>query len=151
MVFDWIAQISPWWWVAFGIGLGAVEMATGSFFLIGPALAAIAVALNLAIGPTLSGEATIILWAVLSVVLTLLGRSLLLRFGDGGAPDTGLNQRSAQVVGRRAKVLDFNNGEGLVEVDGVRWKAIWTDAVAPKGDVRIERAEGMTVYVANTD
>ena len=73
-LFDWIAGLSPWWWVAFGIGLGALEMATGSFFLIWPALAAIAMAINIAIGPSFSGEVIVILYAGLSIVLTFLGR-----------------------------------------------------------------------------
>ena len=149
-LFDWIAGLSPWWWVAFGIALGALEMATGSFFLIWPALAAIAMAINIAIGPSFSGEVIVILYAGLSIVLTFLGRFMMNRFGDGAAPETTLNQRSAQVVGRRAKVLSHEHGEGVVEIDGVRWKAVWTDTAEQPGElVRIDKADGMVLRVSN--
>jgi len=109
-VFQWVANLSPWWWVAFGIGLGAVEMATMSFFLIWPALGAIVMALIVAFGPPMSGEAIVSLWAILSIALTFAGRSFMNRFGDGGEPTSNLNARSKQLVGRKAKVLSWEHG-----------------------------------------
>lgn len=148
-VFGWIAALSPWWWVAFGIGLGAVEMATMSFFLLWPALAALIMAAVVAVAPPMSGELLIALWAILSVVLTFIGRSVLRRYGDGGAPETTLNSRSASLVGRKAQVVEWSHGEGSVEIDGMRWKAVTADrdAVLLKGPVDIVSADGMTLTV----
>lgn len=149
-IFGWIGSLSPWWWIALGIAIGALEMATGSFFLIWPALAALCVAALVALIPDLSGEAIIVLFATLAIILTFAGRALLTRFGDGGAPASGLNQRSDAMVGRRAKVLDHADGEGWVEIDGIRWKAIWANPPAsPPKSARIDRAEGMTLYVSS--
>lgn len=80
-LFTFLTDISPWWWIAFGIALGVVEMATMSFFLIWPALAAIAVGLFLIVAPSTSGEIQIAVFAILAVVLTFAGRYLLHRFG----------------------------------------------------------------------
>jgi membrane protein implicated in regulation of membrane protease activity len=147
-MFDALVGISPWWWVAFGVVLGALEMATMSFFLIWPALAAFAMALLLWVLPGLSGEIQVAAYAILAIVLTFAGRTLLHRWGDRGG-DSGLNDRAAQMIGRHAVVEDFTGPEGHVTIDGVRWLARWpADATATPGEtVEIARAEGMVLFV----
>ncbi len=151
-VFDWVANLSPWWWVAFGIGLGAVEMATMSFFLIGPALAALIMALVVGVAGPLSGGLLVSGWAVLSVALTFVGRSYFSRFGDGGGtPDAPLNSRAERLVGRKARVIAWDGREGDVEVEGTRWRAVSqfdTDFIAD-AQVEVISAEGMTLTVAD--
>ena len=145
--------ISPWWWVAFGVALGALEMATMSFFLIWPALAAIALALWLVISPNLSGEVQIAAFAILSIILTFIGRMLLNRFGDGGPGDDTLNSRAALMVGRHGKVLKFTGPEGHISIDGVRWRAHWAEGMSSsEGDtVIVTGAEGMRLIVGKPD
>ncbi len=148
-VFQWVADLSPWWWVAFGIGLGAVEMATMSFFLIWPALAAVLMAIVVAVAPPMSGEAIVSIWAILSIALTLVGRSLMQRFGDGGEPVSTLNSRGQQLIGRQAKVLNWDHGEGAVEIDGMRWKAVGEHGASfiAGAPVNVVAADGMTLTV----
>lgn len=150
-VFQWVANLSPWWWVAFGVGLGAVEMATMSFFLIWPALGALVMAGIVAVGPPMSGELLVSLWAILSVALTFAGRSLMHRFGDGGEPETTLNSRSKRLIGRKAKVISWDHGEGAVEIDGTRWRAVSIHGGEFMSDapVSIVAADGMTLTVTS--
>ena len=122
-VFSFLEGLSPWWWVAFGIALGAIEMATFSLFLIWPGLAALLMAVIVALVPTMPGEVQVATYAALSVALTFAGRALVRRYGDGGDPTTNLNDRSAQMVGRRGSVVGVAHGEVTVEIDGVRWSA----------------------------
>ena len=77
-------DISPWWWVAFALALGALEMATMSFFLIWPALSALIVAGLLAMTPSMTPEAQISTFSIVAVILTVLGRIVINRYGDGG-------------------------------------------------------------------
>jgi membrane protein implicated in regulation of membrane protease activity len=150
-LFNFLETMSPWWWVAFGIGLAAVEMATMSFYLIWPALAGIVMAVMVALFPTMPGEVQVAVFAALSVALTFAGRSMLHRFGDGGGGATALNRRSGQMVGRSARVVAFSRGEGTVEIDGVPWRALSqpVDAVIVEGaQVRVVGAEGMVLRVA---
>lgn len=146
---DSLVGISPWWWVAFGVAMGALEMATMSFFLIWPALSALLVGGLVLLTPTIGGEAQIAIFAILAVILTFAGRSLMHHFGDGGEAASTLNSRANMVVGRHAKVLEFTGPEGVVLVDDIRWRAIWPKGASAKVDstVRITRAEGMTLYV----
>jgi len=148
-MFLFLQDISPWWWVAFAVALGAIEMATMSFFLIWPGLAALLVALFLVITPGQSGTMQIITFAVLSIALTFAGRNLLRRYGDGGETNDTLNSRANLMIGRHAKVLNFAGPEGNVSIDGLHWRARWhVGANATEGEtVEVIGAEGMTLLV----
>lgn len=122
-MFGWLTGISPWWWVAFALLLGGLEILTLAFFLIGPALAAVVVAALLAMFPELSGTVQILLFAAVSAVLT--GLFLALRGRLRAGEEAGdLNDRSARMVGRQARVIRFEHGVGSVEIDGVHWQAV---------------------------
>lgn len=149
---EFLNGISPWYWVAFALALGALEMATFSFFLIWPALASLLVAILLTATPSLSPSLQISVFAIGSIIFTFAGRALYNRYGDGGgAEDPRLNKRGQRFVGRTGTVTDFANGEGYIEVEGMRWRAQWPDDQnAKSGDqVRITRAEGMMLGVEN--
>lgn len=149
-LFSFLEGMSPWWWVAFGLALGGLEMATMSFFLIWPGIAAVLTALLLVTAPASSGSFQIVFFAILAVVLTFAGRYLLNRFGDGGENSETLNSRSALMIGRHAEVLNFTGPEGHVKIDGVRWRAVWKKgASADVGQtVLIDGADGMILNVA---
>ena len=149
-MFTWLETLSPWWWVALGVGLGALEMVVFSFTLIWPGIAAIFMALLVWIVPGISGEVQVAIFAILSIVLMFAGRSLVKKFGDG-QPKTNLNNRTEQMIGRQAKVVGYDLGEGHVEIDGLRWVAKWPDGQSAEiGQVvKIVAAEGMSVQVEN--
>jgi membrane protein implicated in regulation of membrane protease activity len=142
--------LSPWWWVIIALALGSIEMATMTFFLIWLGLAALCMAGIMVLVPDMSGAMQITLFSVLSIVLTFVGRYLLNKFGDG-AGDGGehLNKRSAYLVGRPAMVLEFDGGKGVVEVEGMRWRAQWAEnQTSTVGEaVRITRADAMVLFV----
>ena len=145
-----LTGISPWWWVIIAFAFGSIEMATMTFFLIWPGLAALCMAGILALAPNMSGTMQITLFATLSIILTFAGRFLLNKYGDGGEEgDKTLNNRAAQLVGPSAKVLEFERGFGVVEINGMRWRAEWpADQVSALGEsVRITRAEPLLLYV----
>jgi len=147
---DILNGISPWWWVAFALALGALEMATMSFFLIWPALSALVVAGLLAATPNLSAEAQISTFAIAAVILTILGRIVINRYGDGGGNEESiLNDRGKRFIGRTGTILEFANGHGIVEVEGMRWRASFPqDAKGDIGEtVRIVGADGLTLQV----
>ena len=142
--------MSPWWWVIVAFALGSLEMATMSFFLIWPGLAALCMAGILLLAPNMSGTMQITLFSVLSIALTFAGRYVMNRYGDGGAaPSETLNNRSAHLIGRSASVLEFDSGKGVVEIEGMRWRAQWAaEQVSKPGEnVRITQADAMMLFV----
>lgn len=151
-IFAFLDGISPWWWIAGALALAIIEVLTFSFFLIWPGLAALGVGLVMFVVPDLSGTWQVLLFAVLSVVFTVIGRQVVLtRVPTSEAP--GLNQRSLQMIGRNASVVDgfAAGGLGNVEVDGVRWRArLIEGAERPtSGQVmQITGADGMTLILS---
>jgi membrane protein implicated in regulation of membrane protease activity len=142
-----LQDISPWWWVAFAVALGAVEMLTFTYFLIWLSLAAFGVAAAMTVAPGMSGGAQLGIFAALSVVLTIVGRIWQMNRKAVESDLPGLNRRSEKVIGRTGKALaDFENGEGTVVVDGIRWRARLATGSARAGQVlSVIDADGMTL------
>jgi inner membrane protein len=142
--------ISPWWWVALAVLLAAGEMLTVSTVLLWSALAAMIVAVLLWVIPDLSGALQIAIFSILSILLTFGGRAVFARVGGGIEERNQLNQRSAQLVGREAKVIRFDFHEGMVEVDGVPWPARLDGPrrkIAPGEIVQVTAADGVVLWV----
>lgn len=150
-LFGFLGGISPWWWIAFAILLGIVEVLTFSFFLIWPALAAVAVGVILWIVPDLAGTWQVLIFAVLSGLFTLAGRDWAVGVAASEKP-SGLNDRAAALIGRQAVVVSgFDAGQsGTVEAGGVRWRAELAEAgAAPEAGriVDVTGSDGMTLIV----
>jgi membrane protein implicated in regulation of membrane protease activity len=142
--------ISPWYWVAFGLALGALEMVTGSFFLIGPGVAAVAVGIVLFASPQMAGEFQVTIFAIISVILTWAARVYTTKMREAPSDRPGLNRRTGQIVGQRGTVLDpFQHGSGAVDIGGVRWLAKLDEGEAlAKGEpVEVVSATGTTLTV----
>jgi membrane protein implicated in regulation of membrane protease activity len=140
--------VSPWWWVALAILLGAVEMLTPTTVLVWSAAAALVTALVLWLTP-LGLAAQVALFAVLSIAFTLAGRAVFQRRAPQDDGST-LNRRADQVLGREAVVIAFDHGDGQVTVDGVPWPARLDpgSSVPQPGDrVLVTGADGIVVRV----
>lgn len=123
--------ISPWWWIAFAVALGAVEMLTFTFYLLWLSLAAVGTGIILALAPDMAGTTQLGIFAVLSLVTVVAGRWWQTKRQMTPSDSPGLNRRSEQVIGRTGKALeDFDLLEGIVVIDGVRWKARLTTGTA---------------------
>jgi membrane protein implicated in regulation of membrane protease activity len=138
----------PYWiWLAVGVGLLAIEAAFSTEWLLWPAVAAGVVAVATAIGLPLSLIGEVALFAVLTVILTLLSRRLIQRVNPTDSPD--INAREGRLVGQRAQVIQpFVNGRGRVFVSGAEWIAE-IDGVGPLAgeSVVVESVDGPKLKV----
>ncbi|MEJ2815720.1 NfeD family protein [Caulobacter sp. CCG-8] len=138
----------PFWvWLAVGAVFLAVEVATGTGWLLWPAASALLVGLlTLAVQPGPPVELG--LFAVLTIATTYLARRFLRPVLDAGNPD--LNDPSLRLVGRDGEALDgFANGKGRVFVDGKEWAAVAPEGVAPAAGqkVQVVAVEGAVLTV----
>lgn len=109
------------WLIVAGVILVA-ELATGSGWLLWPAVCAAVVALLTLAGLPLGATGEIIVFAVLTIASTLLAR----RFIPEGRlrPGPDINDRTGDLVGKRGQVVGaFVDGQGRVLVDGAEWEA----------------------------
>ncbi|MBB5222204.1 hypothetical protein HNP73_002140 [Amaricoccus macauensis] len=142
--------MSPWWWVAIAIALGAGEMLTTTTLLLWSALAALGTAMVFwVIGPT-DWPAQVAAFAALSILLTFVGRLVLARRSPRPDAASPLNRRADQLVGRDGEVLAFDQNEGRILIDGIPWRARLEGGlpIPLAGDrVRIVAADGIVVLV----
>jgi inner membrane protein len=110
-----------WFWMGLAAAILAIEVATGTGWLLWPSGAALAVAfLTLIIGP--DPAVTIAAFAVLTLIATLLARRYLPAsvMGTGG----DINDNVARLIGQEARAVGaFSDGAGRVLIDGKEWAA----------------------------
>jgi membrane protein implicated in regulation of membrane protease activity len=112
---------AAWGWAAAGAALLAVEVASGSGWLLWPAAAAGVVAVVEGFTP-LPVAAAVLLFAGLTLVSTLTARRYFPRRLASHAHD--INDNVARLMGHEARVVaGFEAGAGRVFVDGKEWAA----------------------------
>jgi membrane protein implicated in regulation of membrane protease activity len=139
------SEFGPQHWVVLGLILLIAEMATGTTYLLWPAVAAFLTALISWLGLT-NWIAELAIFGVLVVVLTAFGRPLVQRWRNEGAAN-GLNERSASLIGEGAVVTNFANGVGSVKVQDTIWRAVSDEALEAGQAVVIASVDGATLKV----
>jgi len=129
MIAGLVSELGPWsWWIA-GLVLLAAEMLVPGFFLVWIGLAALIVGML----SLLFWDSSFWLWqvqaivfALLAVAATLIGRRLILRHGETDQPF--LNQRAESLVGRTATLAEpIREGRGRIRLDDTVWRVSGPD------------------------
>ncbi|MDZ4693139.1 NfeD family protein [Terricaulis sp.] len=140
-----LTTLGPQHWLVLGLILLIAEMASGTTYLLWPAVAAFATALVSLLGAT-NWIAEVAIFAVLVIALTAFGRPLVERWKRDGAAN-GLNERSTSLIGERGVVTDFANGAGSVKVRDTIWRAVSEEALEAGQAVQIDSVDGVTLRV----
>ncbi|GIK50770.1 MAG: NfeD family protein [Hyphomonadaceae bacterium] len=140
-----LASMGPMHWLVLGLVLLIAEMASGTTYLLWPAVAAFITALISLAGAT-GWLADISMFAVLVIALTWFGRPLVERWKKEGAA-SGLNERSAALIGARGVIANFANGVGSVKVQDTIWRAVSDEALEPGQAVVVDSVDGATLKV----
>ena len=146
-LFSFLGELQTWHWLAFALLLLIAEIATGTTYLLWPAAAAGLVGAAMAITP-LNWPAQLGTFAVLTLVLTVTGRTYVKgRWLTRGAPEQ-LNERSAAMIGQLALAdVQFSAGIGRVKIGDSVWRAASDEAISPGDRVEIVGVEGVTLKV----
>ncbi len=128
MIMQWIQDLGPWSWLVLGLILLGLEIVVpGSFFVwLGLAAMIVGVAALLVVWPW---QAQIVVFAVLALVLVILGRRFF-----SGAHQTDrpfLNARAEGYVGTTHVLAEpIVNGQGRVRIDDTNWRLTGPDLPA---------------------
>lgn len=133
MLITLVASLGPWSWWILGMVLLAAELAAPGVFLIWIGLAAMVVgAASLALWGEIwwSWQLQLVLFAVLSVALTLAGRSYFAR-KDNESDQPLLNRRGDSLVGRTSTLVEpIREGRGRIRLDDTWWSVTGPDLPA---------------------
>lgn len=126
-----------WIWIALGAALLAVEVATGSGWLLWPAAAAWIVAVAVAFAGLDLAQAVLV-FALLTISLVLLARRYLPKSLTRHATHD-INDNIARLVGHHGQVVaPFQGRNGRVFIDGKEWAAELDEGEAPQAGARVE-------------
>ncbi|MCR6646412.1 MAG: NfeD family protein [Terricaulis sp.] len=140
-----LGQLGPQHWLVIGLVLLIAEMATGTTYLLWPAVAALATALISYFGFT-NWMADIAIFAVLVIVLTYFGQPIVKRWrSEGGAK--GLNERAVTLVGKRGVIANFSNGAGSAKVGDTMWRVVSDEVLEEGAEIEIVSVQGVTLNV----
>jgi inner membrane protein len=140
-----LTTLGPQHWLVLGLVLLIAEMASGTTYLLWPAVAAFITALATMAG--LDGWfAELALFAGLVIVLTAFGRPLVERWRRQGEASS-LNERAANMVGVRGVLTAFANGAGSVKVNDTVWRVVSDEALHAGQAVIVESIDGVTLRV----
>lgn len=144
-----LSDLGPQHWLVLGLVLLIAEMASGTTYLLWPAVAAFITALVSLAGLS-NWVAELAVFAVLVIVLTAFGRPLVQRWrNESGA--VGLNERSLSLVGTRGVITVFANGVGSVQVQDTIWRATSDDALEAGQPVVVDGVDGSTLKVKRAE
>jgi membrane protein implicated in regulation of membrane protease activity len=117
-----LAAANPFWaWAGLGAALLAVEVATGSGWLLWPAASAGLVAV-LSLALPVDWRVSTGLFAALTIASSLTARRYLRPLARHHGHD--INDNVARLVGHHGKTVgDFAGGAGRVFIDGKEWAA----------------------------
>ncbi|MGR4864907.1 NfeD family protein [Caulobacter sp. LARHSG274] len=139
----------PFWvWLAAAAIFLAIEVATGSGWLLWPAASAGLVGLLTLFAPP-GPPVEVGLFALLTIATTYLARKYLRPALDGPA-SPALNDPALRLIGRDGEVVGaFEHGRGRVFADGKEWAAIAEDGAqpAPGQKVLVVAVEGAVLTV----
>ncbi len=144
-----LSQLAPQHWLILGLALLIAEMASGTTYLLWPAVAAFLTAL-LAWAFPMDWGVELGVFAALVIGLTAFGRPLVQRWrGEGEA--NGLNERGAGLIGVRAVLTEFADGIGAVKIGDTVWRASSGENLAAGDSVEIAGIDGTTLRVTRAD
>jgi membrane protein implicated in regulation of membrane protease activity len=145
----WFLNVTHWHWFALAVALAGFEMLSMSFFLIFPALSAVLVGLIVYVEPSLDWRVQVLIFAVLSVATTMIGRAWIRKLRAADGPPT-VNVRGQTYLGRRVRTTDaLENGRGRLRMDDTWWTARSVDGAPIDADILVEVADvdGTTLLV----
>jgi membrane protein implicated in regulation of membrane protease activity len=140
-----LTSLGPQHWLVFGLILLIAEMASGTTYLLWPAVAAFLTALISLAGMS-NWVTDVAIFAVLVIVLTFFGRPIVQRWREENNAE-GLNERSKTLVGTRGVITVFANGAGSVKIADTVWRAVSDETLTPGQTVVIDSVDGATLKV----
>lgn len=135
-------------WIVLGVTLIIAEIATGTTYILWPALAAILVGILAFFVPLFGWQMQFLLFFLASGILLWLGHKYVRPQMKGGET-SDLNDRATAMIGLRVKaVTDFKLGQGRVQVGDTQWRARVVDGNPKAGsELQVKSVKGTTLNV----
>ena len=144
---DFFFVLEPWHWLSLGMLILIFEILGAGGFLLGIGIAALVNALILFLFPELVWYWQFIIFAMMSIVITLVYWKRFRNFNNKTEQPL-LNSRMARLIGRSASLLTpIENGVGKVQIEDALWTVTCDEDLAQGVIVNIVGVDGTTLVV----
>lgn len=147
MLEETLSGIAYYDWLLLALFILIVEMLTGTFYLFWLGLAALATGALQFFIPSLSWQAQLVVFSLVSVVSMIAWTKYAKKKQQAEDSEDIMNQRGHQYVGQSYPLIEaIENGTGVVNIDDTRW----TVRGAPKAEgemVTIKAVDGNILEV----
>lgn len=135
-----------WTWFIIAALLLLLELLASGIFFVFLGIAAVVVGL-LDLVITMNWQVEIAAFAVLSVILVLVGRPIVTRNIKSETDQPNLNQRNREFIGKRLQLSEpIKSGTGKLNINDTLWRVRGTDM--PKGTwVKVTAVDGLELVV----
>ncbi len=144
-----------WYWWILTLGLLALEVMTGTTYLLWPAAAAVITGFSALFPFSNSWQLQILLFTITTGILMMIAAPRLKPWLASARHDHELlNERGTRKIGRKVSVnSDFSNGNGHVRLDDTLWLAESETGEDYPAETKLEitRVEGAKLYVKAID
>lgn len=146
-------ELAWWHWMLLGLGLGLLELAVASFFVIWFGLGALLVGVALLVVPDMVFSAQILLWTAASIAMTVLWFKVLRKDADrtrSGQADEALGEIGVLV--RAVEPLGAASARGEVRfqkpiMGSDSWPCLADEAIAAGERVKVLAVDGQILKV----
>ncbi len=144
---EWLSELTHWHWLILGVVLLILEIMGASGFLIGLALASLALAGIVAMGLVEGWQYQLLWFAALGMILTVLYWKIFRRFNTR-SDEPQLNDRAAQMIGRKL-ILEsaIDNGQGRIQIGDTFWKVVADEVLEAGTTVEVYDSIGMVLKI----
>ena len=144
---EWLSELTHWHWLILGVVLLILEIMGASGFLIGLALASLALAGIVAMGVVEGWQYQLLWFAALGMILTVLYWKVFRRFNTR-SDEPQLNDRAAQMIGRKLKLESaIDNGQGRIQIGDTFWKVVADEVLEAGTTVEVYDSIGMVLKI----
>jgi len=144
---DFFFVLEPWHWLSLGMLILILEIFGAGGFLLGIGISALLNAVILFLFPGLVWYLQFMIFAVMSVVITLVYWKRFRNFNNKTEQPL-LNSRMARLVGRSASLLTpIENGVGKVQIEDALWTVTCDEDLAQGVIVNIVGVDGAALVV----
>lgn len=145
---------SHWAWWAVSVLLLGLEVILPTFFLLWLGVAGVVVGFVVFIFPDLGWQNEVIIYTVLSIIVTVLGRRYF-RPSETKTDRPHLNMRGSELVGRILELDEtFKNGQGHIKISDTHWMArldVGNDDLKKGSKVKVVSVDGATLIVEKSE
>ncbi|WP_432470856.1 NfeD family protein [Amphritea sp. HPY] len=144
---EWFSTLTHWHWLSLGVVLLILEIMGASGFLVGLAVASLALAGVAYLDLVSTWQYQLLWFALLGMICTVLYWRLFRNFNTQ-SEEPLMNDRAAQLIGRRLKLEQaLENGQGRIQIGDTFWKVEADDELEPGTRIEVYGCEGMTLKV----